>query len=139
MTPPEPEVPDTPESADDDNLLDRLRSVSEKKVDTAARSINRFGEDDDAHEKRWAKAETRRTFYKIRRWFFWFLFGLVCVVATICSIGYIYLVWLWVGNVVWGTAVKEPQALKDMVTGVVWAILIILATLFGESVFKEKD
>jgi len=138
-TPLASEVPTPAGVNDSDRLFDRLRSLTDKKVDTAARQVNKFSEDDDANEKRWAKAETRRTFYKIRRWFFWFLFGLVCFVATVCSIGYIALVCFWLSNVVWGTPLKNPTALKDIITSVLWTVLVIFATLFGETVFKEKD
>jgi hypothetical protein len=129
-----------PEQTDEEAaLLARLNAVSDKSVDTATRQINNYSEDDEANEKRWTGAENRRTFYKIRRFFFWFLFFLVCSVATICSVGYLTLVWFWVENLVWGTTLKNPGGLKDLITSVLWTILVIFATLFGESVFKDKE
>lgn len=121
------------------DLLDRLRKLSDRKVDSASRVVNAYSEDDEATDKRWGKAENRRTFYKIRRWFFWFLFVLVCLVAAVCSIGYLYLIWLWLENVIWGSTLKDPDQLKGIITNVLWTVLVILATLFGESVFKDKD
>lgn len=127
------------EGTTDDTLLDRLKSANDARLGAAARQVNHFSEDDDANEKRWTKAETRRTFYKIRRWFFWFLFALTCAMITVCSVGYLYLVYVWVSNLIWGTPLKNTDGVKDIITDVLWTLLVIMATLFGESIFKEKD
>lgn len=132
-----PLLPDATQA--DPELLNRLAGVSDRQVDSAARKISPYSEDDDANDKRWVGAENRRTFYKIRRWLFWFLFGLICLVATICSFGYLFLVWLWVGNLVWGTPLKNPAGLQNLITSVLWTILVVFATLFGESVFKDRE
>lgn len=136
-TQPEPDSGDAQEISDD--LLERFKSVDDKKLARAERAISAYSEDDDAHDKRWGKAETRRTFYKIRRWFFWFLFVLTCALIAVCSIGYLILVGVWVSNVVWGTKLADPDGLKEIISDVLWTLLVIAATLFGESVFKDDD
>ncbi|MFB0873339.1 MULTISPECIES: hypothetical protein [unclassified Sphingobium] len=129
-----------PSDDGDADLLRRLSGLSSKDVGRAAemKSPN-FSEDDDANDKRWWKAQHRRTINKIKRIFFWFLLLATCGFITLSAAGYLYLVSLWLGTVLYGTKVHDPVALKSFIDGVLWSLLIVFATLFFEGTFKDKD
>lgn len=108
-------------------------------ISAASRQANNFSEDDEANDKRWWRAVSRRHLSKIKRSFFWFLFALICVGITVAAAGYLYLVNLWLGTILYGTKVHDPKALKDFIDGVLWSILVVFATLFVQSMFKDRE
>jgi hypothetical protein len=123
----------------DPQLWERLQELSGKAVAEAAEKSAGFTEDEEAMHKRYSKALSRRTFSKIRTIFYWFLLVGVCSVLAICAAAYLYLVWLWLGTVIYGTTIHDAAGLKSFIDGVLWSILIIFATLFFEGAFKERD
>lgn len=124
----------------DPELLRRLSDLSSKDVGRASEKKSpNFSEDDDANDKRWWRAQHRRTINKIKRIFFWFLLAATCSFILVSAVGYLYLVCLWLGTVLYGTTVHDPIALKSFIDGVLWSLLIVFATLFFEGTFKDKD
>lgn len=121
-----------------DSLLDDLKETPTASVGDAARRANNFTAEDEDHDKRFGKAQRRRTFQKIQRWFFWFLFWVVCAFVATCAIGYLFLVWKWVSTLIWDVKIHDPVALKAFIDGVMWALLIVFGTLFLEGVFRDK-
>ncbi|MFD1703366.1 hypothetical protein ACFSCV_10160 [Methylopila henanensis] len=130
---------DKPPSEGDPALLERLKGTSNEAVGEAARAVTPYTEDDEAHERRKTKSESKKNLAKIKAWFFWFLFWTTCIVISVCALGYLYLIWTWLGTLLYGTTVHDAAALKSFIDGVLWTLLVIFATLFFEGVFKEKD
>ncbi|MGY4397239.1 hypothetical protein ACVWZA_002433 [Sphingomonas sp. UYAg733] len=128
-----------PKDEGDAELLARLTATSGRKLGVAAEQSPSFSEDDDANDKRWWNAHHRRTMGRIKRVFFWFLLAVTCLFIIVSGAGYLYLVYLWLGTVLYGTTVHDAVALKSFIDGVLWSLLIIFATLFFEGTFKDKE
>lgn len=121
-----------------DNLLADLKDTPTDAVGDAVKRANHFTPEDEDHDKRFGKAQRRRTFQKIQRWFFWFLFGVTCAVILASAGGYLFLVWKWVSTLIWDVQVHNPQGLKSFIDSVLWSLLIVFATLFLEGVFRDR-
>jgi hypothetical protein len=128
-----------PKDEGDAELRRRLEALSGKKIASATEKSPSFTEDDDANDKRWWKAQHRRTTGRIKRSFFWFLLVVTCLFILVCACGYLYLVCLWLGTVLYGTKLHDANALKAFIDGVLWSLLIIFATLFFEGTFKDRE
>lgn len=123
-----------------DSLLEDLKKTPTSEMGFATQRANAFTEEDEDHDKRFGKAQRRRTFQKIQRWFFWFLFWVVCGIILACAIGYLYLIGLWVSTLIWETpTIKNPSGLKAFIDSVLWSLLVIFATLFLENIFRGRD
>lgn len=121
-----------------DSLLEDLTGTPTSAVGEASRKANDFTEEDEGHDRRRGKAERRRTFQKIQRWFFWFLFWFVCAIIIACSAGYLFLVWKWVSTLIWDVKIHNAVGLKQFIDGVLFSLMIIFATLFLEGTFRDK-
>lgn len=128
-----------PNNEGDADLLRRLGEVSGKQVGAAAEKVANFSAEDEENDKRWWKAQHRRTMGRIKRAFFWFLLVATCIFIAVCAAAYLYLVYLWLGTVLYGKTVHDSVALKAFIDGVLWSLLIVFATLFFEGAFKERD
>lgn len=122
-----------------DTLLDDLKGTPTGEIGDATKRANHFTPEDEDHDRRFGKAQRRRTFQKIQRWFLWFLFGLMCAVIVACAVGYIFLVGMWVSSMIWDVKLHNPKGLKDFIDSVLWSLLVIFATLFLEKAFSGKD
>jgi hypothetical protein len=121
-----------------DTLLNDLKDTPTNAVGDATQRVNHFTIEDEDHDRRFGKAQRRRTFQKIQRWFFWFLFWVVCAFITTCAAGYLFIVWKWVSTLIWEVKVHNPTGLKSFIDGVLWSLLIVFATLFLEGVFRDR-
>jgi hypothetical protein len=128
----------TPPPGDRD-LLARLERASDTAVSKASRQLGHFSAEDAEAENRRTKSANRRTISQIKRAFFWFLFCALCVMISVLGASYLFLIWMWLCTLLYGTEVHDAAALKSFIDGVLWSLLIIFATLFFEGVFKDKD
>lgn len=128
-----------PKDEGDADLRRRLEAISGRQVGEAAEKVANFSAEDEENDKRWWKAQHRRTMGRIKRAFFLFLLVATCLFIVICAVGYLYLVSVWLGTVLYGNTVHDGVALKAFIDGVLWSLLIVFATLFFEGTFKDRD
>ena len=117
-----------------ETLLERLNETPLEKLQDAVKKSEGFSVDDENNHKRGVKKDYREATAKIKIKFVWFLFYVLCLVIAFLSLGFLGLLGKWITSFV-----DDPIKLGDFLKNVAWAILVILATLFAESVFKKDD
>ncbi|MFD0916520.1 hypothetical protein ACFQ14_08885 [Pseudahrensia aquimaris] len=140
MTKPSPRTtksasPDT--STQHKNKLSDLERLKETGDDDLGRGIAQtegFSTGDEDNHKRKVRSDNRTTTSKIRRWFLWFAFGLTCLVSLLLTLGFLYLIAIWVGSFI-----DNPTKLESVIFNVIWGLLVVLATLFLEQAFRHRD
>jgi hypothetical protein len=122
-----------------DTLLDDLKDTPTSQIGDASKRANHFSAEDEDHDKRLGRAERRRAFRKIQLVFYWFLLALGCACAFILAIGFLMLIGIYLMHIIWGYRVSDPGALLQAITGVLWTIVVAMATLWTEGALKEAD
>lgn len=120
--------------ANQQTLLDDVRGTSSDSLATSVAAKEGISQDDEDGHKRKLRSDSRKTFNKLRRWFYHFLFFLLCGLLFLLSGGFIYLLYLWVGSFI-----GDPVKIGSFLGQAAWSLLLIFATLFFQGIFGDKD
>jgi hypothetical protein len=118
----------------EETLLERLTETPITRLEYAVKSSEGFSQEDEASDKRGTRAELRKAKTSIQRNFFWFLFWLTCGGILVFAMGFVILLFFWVL-----TFWSDPLKLESFIFQTMWSVLLIFATLFFESVLKNRD
>lgn len=120
----------------EESLLEQVKNTSDDQLARGVEKVDHLslGEDEEDGRRRGLRAQNRATVARVRRWFYWFVFGLVCIVLFVCVLGFGIIVYLWVQGFI-----GDPQQLEGFVFDVVFTLLVVLATLFIEGVIRKGD
>ena len=119
---------------DQDDLLQRLKGLPKDQTAGAVAEVEHLSEEHEEGNKRSIRAKNRATIAKIRRYFYWFLFVLVCLCSLVLALGFLYIVGIWILSFI-----NDYSKLESFIFQVVWASLIVMATLFVENIFRNRE
>jgi hypothetical protein len=123
-----------PPTKKEGKLFDALKGISDNQLRDAVGSAEGFTAEREENSKRGVRAELRHVKAKIKRWFYWFLFWLICTLIAAFCIGTVIVVCHWVAGY-W----DDSKRIENLIFNTMWSLLVIFATLFFEGVFKHKD
>ena len=118
----------------DDVLYHRLQGTTEAQLKKGVESLDGLTTEQEDGHKRKIRIDNSKTLNQLRRWFYKFLFMLLCGVVTILSVGFLYLLYLWVSSFI-----NDSEKIGSFLGQAAWSMLLVLATLFCQNIFSDKD
>jgi len=119
--------------ADAKGLLDKLKAQSPEETGKGVQQVEGLTAKDVTARKRGLDVQWDKTVNRIKRASLWLLFFLVAIACVLTMLGFFYLLHKWIM-----TFSENPKELGRFLNTVYSSVILILATLFVENIFRGK-